>query len=68
MASPTPADTPKQSIKSVHTPYPTNVAQAKQAQNGSLVDSGTNGGLAGSDVRMLSKSSRKCTVTGTDQH
>ena len=68
MASPTPADTPEQSINSVHTPYPTNVVQAKQAQHGSLVDRGANGGLAGSDVRMLSKSSRKCTVTGTDQH
>ena len=44
------------------------VAQAKQAQHGSLVDRGANGGLAGSDVRILSKSSRKCTVTGIDQH
>ena len=31
-------------------------------------DRGANGGLAGSDVRNLSKSSRKCTVTGIDQH
>ena len=29
---------------------------------------GANGGLGGSDVRVLSKSSRKCTVTGIDQH
>ena len=36
---------------------------AKQAQHGSLVDRGANGGLAGSDVRVLSPSSRKCTVT-----
>ena len=27
-----------------------------------------NGGLAGSDVRILSRSSRKCTVTGIDSH
>ena len=27
-----------------------------------------NGGLAGSDVRILSKSPRKCTVTGIDEH
>ena len=39
------------------------VAQAKQAKHGSLVDRGANGGLAGSDVRVLSTSSRKCTVT-----
>ena len=44
------------------------VAQAKQAKHGSLVDSGANGGLAGSDVRILSTSSRKCTVTGIDNH
>ena len=44
------------------------VAQANQAKHGSLVDRGANGGLAGSDVRMLSTSSRKCTVTGIDNH
>ena len=68
MASPTPDDTPQQSINSVHTHLFSHVAQAKQAQHGSLVDRGTNGGLAGSDVRILSKSSRKCTVTWIDQH
>ena len=30
------------------------VAQASQAKLGSLVDRGANGGLAGSDVRILS--------------
>ena len=44
------------------------VAQAKQAKHGSLVDRGANGSLAGSDVRILSTSSRKCTVTGIDNH
>ena len=44
------------------------VAQAKQAKHGSLVDRGANGGLAGSDVRILSTSSRKCTVTDIDNH
>ena len=44
------------------------VAQASQAKHGSLLDRGANGGLAGSDVRILSKSSRKCTVTGIDSH
>ena len=33
-----------------------------------FVDREANGGLAGSDVRVLSKSTRKCTVTGIDQH
>ena len=44
------------------------IAQASQAKHGSLVDRGANGGLAGSDVRNLSRSSRKCTVTGIDSH
>ena len=44
------------------------VAQTSQAKHGSLVDRGANGGLAGSDVRILSRSSRKCTVTGIDSH
>ena len=44
------------------------VAQASQAKHGSFVDREDNGGLAGSDLRILSRSSRKCTVTGTDSH
>ena len=43
-------------------------AQANQAKHGSLVDRGANGGLAGSDVRVVSPSPRKCTVTGIDNH
>ena len=68
MTSPFSDTTPQWSINSVHTHLFYHVAQAKQAQHGSLVDRGANGGLAGSDVRILSKSSRKCTVTGIDQH
>ena len=49
-----------------HSTY--DVAQASQAKHGSLVDRGANGGLAGSDVRILSRSSRKCTVTAIDSH
>ena len=37
-------------------------AQATQAKIGSLVDMGANGGLAGSDVIVLSTSPRKSTV------
>ena len=44
------------------------VAQASQAKHGSLVDRGANGSLAGSYVRILSRSSRKCTATGIDSH
>ena len=43
-------------------------AQASQAKHGSLADRGANGDLAGSEVRILSRSSRKCTVTGIDSH
>ena len=68
MTSPFSDTTPQRSIRSVHTHLFYHDSQAKQAQHGSLVDRGANGGLAGSDVRSLSKSSRKCTVTGIDKH
>ena len=68
MTSPTSDVTPQRSINSVHNHLFYHMAQVKQAQHGSLVDRGANCGLAGSDVRVLSKCSRKCTVTGIDQH
>ena len=49
-----------------HYTYPE--AQASQAKPGSLVDRGANSGLAGSDVRILSRSSRKWIITGIDSH
>ena len=57
--------TPERSINH-HFTY--HIAQASQAKHFLLVDRGDNGGLAGSDVRILSRSSRKCTVTGIDSH
>ena len=68
MTSPASDVTPQQSIDLVHIHLFYHLAQAKQAQHGSLVDRGANGGLAGSDVRVLSNSSEKCTVAGIDQH
>ena len=68
MTSPTSDVTPQRSINSDHNHLFCHIPQEKQAQHGSLVDRGANRGLAGSDVRVLSKSSRKCTVTGFDQH
>ena len=53
-------------MRTINHHYTYHVAQASQAKHGSLVDRGANGGLAGSDVRILSRSSRKCTVTGID--
>ena len=44
------------------------IAQASQATHSSLVVRRANGGLTGSDVRILSRSSRRCTVTGIDSH
>ena len=43
--------------------YTYHVTQASQAKHSSLVDRGANGGLAGSDVRILSRSSRKLELT-----
>ena len=45
MTSPFSDTTPHRSIQSVHTHLLYHVAQAKQAQHGSLVDRGANGGL-----------------------
>ena len=36
--------------------------------HGSLLDRGAKSGLADSNVRLLSKSPRKCTITGIDNH
>ena len=54
--------------RNINCHYAYHVAQASQAKRGSLVDRGANGGLAGSDVRILSRSSRKYTVIGIDSH
>ena len=54
--------------RSINHHFTYHIAQTSQAKRGSLVDRGANGGLAGSDVRILSRSSRKCTVTGIDSH
>ena len=65
MAYPPPDDTPQKSINSIHIHLLYHVAKTKQGQHGFR---GANCGLAGSDVRILSKSPRQCTVTGIDQH
>ena len=65
---PCPQDSSMTPERSINHDFTYHIAQASQAKHGSLVDRGANGGLAGSDVRILSRSSRKCTVTGIDSH
>ena len=65
---PCPQDSTMVPERSINPHFTYHIAQASQAKHGSLVDRGANGGLAGSDVRILSRSSRKCTVTGIDSH
>ena len=65
---PCPQDSNMTPERSINHHFTYHVAQASQAKHGSLVDRGANGGLAGSDVRILSRSSRKCTVTGIHSH
>ena len=65
---PCPQDSTMTPERSINHRFTYHIAQASQAKHGSLVDRGANGGLAGSDVRILSRSSRKCTVTGIDSH
>ena len=63
-----PQDPTMTAERSINHHFTYHIAQASQAKHGSLVDRGANGGLAGSDVRICSRSSRKCTVTGIDSH
>ena len=63
---PSPQDSTMTPERSINHHFTYHIAQGSQAKHGSLVDRGANGGLAGSDVRILSRSSRKCTVTGID--
>ena len=65
---PSPQDSTMTPERSINHHFTYHIAQASQAKHGSLVDRGANGGLAGSDVRILSRSSRKCAVTGIDSH
>ena len=65
---PCPQDSTMIPERTINHHFTYHVAQASQAKHGSLVDTTANGGLAGSDVRILSRSSRKCTVTGIDSH
>ena len=65
---PCPPDSTMIPERTINHHFTYHVAQASQAKHGSLVDRGANGGIAESDVRILSRSSRKCTVTGIDSH
>ena len=65
---PCPQDSTMTPERSINHHFTHHIAQASQAKHGALVDQGANGGLAGSDVTILSTSSRKCTVTGIDSH
>ena len=56
---PCPQDSTMVPERSINHHFTYHVAQASQAKHGSLLDRGANGGLAGSDVRILSRSSRK---------
>ena len=65
---PYPQDSTMTPDRSINHHFTYHVAQASQAKHRSLIDSGANCGLAGSDVSILSRSSRKCTITGIDCH
>ena len=65
---PCPQDSTMIPERTINHHFTYHVAQASQAKHGSLVDRGVNGGLAGSDVTILTRCSRKCTVTGNDSH
>ena len=62
---PCPQDSTMTPERSTNHHFTYHIAQASQAKHGSLVDRGANGGLAGSDVRILSRSSRNDRIPST---
>ena len=56
---------PSYSINQTHIYH---VSKHYSSHFGSLIDRGTNGGLAGSDVRILERTGRTVSVTGIDNH
>ena len=66
-------DSDIEDLLKTHTPYTVNMASTYHTSKhsassyGSLVDRGTNGGLAGADV-VLERTGRKVSVTGLDDH
>jgi len=49
-----------------HSTY--HVFKTKATPIGTLIDRGANGGLAGADVKVLSRTGRKVTISGIDNH
>ena len=56
---------PSYSINQAHIYH---VSKHSSSHYGSLIDRGANGGLAGSDVRILERTGRTVSVTGIDNH
>ena len=56
---------PSYSINKTHIYH---VSKHSSSHYGSLIDRGANGGLAGSDVRVLERTGRTVSVTGIDNH
>ena len=56
---------PSYSINKTHIYH---VSKHSSSHYGSLIDRGDNGGLAGSDVRILERTGRTVSVTGIDNH
>ena len=65
-------DTDIEDLLKTHGQYSANMASTyhiskhSASSYGSLVDRGANGGLAGSDVHVLERTSQKVSVTGID--
>ena len=53
---------------SINKPHIYHVSKHSSSHYGSLIDRGANGGLAGSDVRILERTGRTVSVTGIDNH
>ena len=67
-------DSDIEDLLETHGHYPAKMASTyhiskhSASSNGSLIDWGASGGLAGADVHVLKRAGRKVSVTGIDEH
>ena len=66
-SSPTKSPTPRSVQYHLHVPYRVSHNSAHPSR-GALIDRGANGGLAGPDVRVISRTDRTVDVSGIDNH
>jgi hypothetical protein len=58
----------KRSVNLAHIEYKVSYYEASSGQSLSLIDRGANGGVAGTDIRVIFKTGRTVDIRGIDNH